>query len=49
MAIKAEGLVLMGGMATAACTVAADMVVLLAAGDFSRFWPKSKHEILLNT
>jgi hypothetical protein len=32
MAVKAEGLAAVGGMATAACTVAADMVVLSAAG-----------------
>jgi hypothetical protein len=32
MAVKAEGLAAVGGMATAACTVALDMVVLLAAG-----------------
>jgi hypothetical protein len=32
MAVKAEGLAAVGGMATAVCTVAADMVVLLAVG-----------------
>ncbi len=32
MAVNAEGLAAVGGMATAACTVAADMVVLSAAG-----------------
>jgi hypothetical protein len=32
MVVKAEGLAAVGGMATAACTVAADMVVLSAAG-----------------